>query len=620
MENQRGQKHVFRTWAGSAIAILIGIAVFVPSIAMGLELYRGDFLDVSLDNTVSYGLQWRVQDRDPGIVGIANGGEAYSVNYDDGNLNYDRGLVSNALKITSELDIKAQQFGAFVRGTAFYDFEVMHGDTERTELSDDAEDAVGRSVDLLDAYIWMEHTFGTIPVQVRVGEQVVSWGESTFITGSINTINPIDVSKIRVPGAELKEALIPEGMVWASVGLTSNITLEGLYLYDWEETKVDEPGTYFSSADFVGDGGFKLLTGYGRVADGGNASVADTFLSAPRDPSEEADDQGQFGAAIRTIVPALNDAEFGFYYLRYHARLPTLSVRTGTATGLANAASGAAAVYAQAGVAPGTVAAVDSSAQAVALDAYLKSGGYYTEYVEDLNLYGVSFSTELFGLGWQGEISYRPDAPLQIDDAELLLHILGPINANMGNLSQLGAATELDKQVKGYIERDMFQTQTTLSKILNPSFLGNDSGVIMGEVGWVHVENMPDKDELRLEGSGTFTPGNATAAAGSSVPVAEDEYFADADSWGYRLMCQLNYYNVVGPVSLSPRLAWAHDVEGNSPYGGPFLNDRKALTVGLGAEYLSWNADVSYTRYFGNEDHNLIHDRDFIGFNIKYSF
>ena len=152
----------------------------------------------------------------------------------------------------------------------------------------------------------------------------------------------------------------------------------------------------------------------------------------------------------------------------------------------------------------------------------------------------------------------------------------------MGGLSQLGAATELDSQVKGYIERDMFQAQTTLSKILNPGFLRNDSGVILGEIGWVHVENMPDKDELRMEGSGTFTPGNATAAAGSNVPVAEDEYFADADSWGYRLMGKLNYYNAIGPVSLSPRLAWAHDVEGNSPYGGPFLNGRKALTLGVG--------------------------------------
>lgn len=610
---------MFRVCVVPAVVVLC-IIMLIPSVSPGFQLYRENDWDIRLDTTVSWGLQWRVQERDLGIVGIANGGEAYSVNYDDGNLNYNKGLVSNAVKITPELDIKRRNFGAFVRATAFYDFEVMDGSTERTELSDAAKDAVGRSVDLLDAYVWAGHTIGSMPVQVRVGEQVVSWGESTFIGNSINVINPIDVSKIRVPGAELKEALVPEGMVRLSVGLTPDIGFEGLYIYDWEETKIDEPGTFFSAADFVGDGGNKLLLGYGRVPDQGNRPASETFLAASRDPSLEPDSQGQFGAALRTMVPALNDAELGFYYLRHHARLPVLSVRTGTDTGLANAAAGAGAVYAGAGVGPGVNPAVDAAAQAVALDAYIKSAGYYTEYVEDLDLFGVSFSTTLFGWGWQGEVSYRPDAPIQIDDAELLLHILGPLNPALGSLSQLGPATATNQQVKGYIERDMYQVQTTFSKILSPGLLGYDSGVLVGEIAWLHVHNMPSKDELRMEGPGTFTPGNPIAAAASRVPVEEARYFADADSWGYRLLAKVDYFNAIGAVTLSPRVAWAHDVSGNSPFGGPFLEDRKALTVGLGAELRSWSADLSYTNYMGNTKHNLIHDRDFIGFNIKYSF
>jgi hypothetical protein len=605
---------------GLGAMLLVGILMAMPADSPAFMLYRNSQLEVNLDSTLSWGMLYRQEKRDEGIIGIANGGKAYSVNYDDGNLNYDRGVVSNAVKLTSELNVRADDYGAFFRGTAFYDYENMERDRARTPLSDHAEDAVGANVDLLDAYVWRNVDLGSIPLQVRVGEQVVSWGESTFIPGSINSINSIDVSKIRIPGAELKEALVPEGMIWASMDVTPNTCLEALYLYDWEETKVDEPGTYFSAGDFVGDGGYKLLLGYGKVPDQGDKPVADTFLAASRDPDKQADNQGQFGMAIRTLVPALNDSELGFYYLRYHSRLPVLSVRTGTATGLSNAAAGAGAVYAQAGVAPGTVASVDAAAQAVALDAYIKSGGYYTEYVEDIDLYGLSFSTELFGLGWQGEISYRPDAPIQIDDAELLLHILGPLNPAMGSLSQLGPATELNQQIPGYIERDMTQVQTTVTKILNPGFLGHDSGVILGEIGWVHVSGMPDKDKLRMEGAGTFTPGNPVAAAASNVPVAEARHFADADSWGYRLLAKLDYYNAIGTVNLSPRIAWAHDVSGNSPFGGPFLEDRQALTLGLTAEYLSWSADLSYTRFMGNEDHNLIHDRDFIGLSIKYAF
>jgi len=42
---------------------------------------------------------------------------------------------------------------------------------------------------------------------------VVSWGESTFIQGGMNVINPVDVSKLRVAGAELKEAFNGVNMI-----------------------------------------------------------------------------------------------------------------------------------------------------------------------------------------------------------------------------------------------------------------------------------------------------------------------------------------------------------------------------------------------------------------------
>jgi len=614
MENRSQWTRGFHTFTAPVIAILLCITVLMPSDSSGFELYSENDLDISLDSTLSYGLQYRVQDRDKGIVGISNGGEAYSVNYDDGNLNYDKGIVSNAIKITSELDVKWRQFGAFVRGSAFYDFEVMDGSTERTALSDKAEDAIGKSAEFLDAYIWAEHEIGTMPVQVRLGEQVVSWGESTFIMGGINTINPIDVSKIRVPGAELKEALVPEGLVWGSIGLTENVNLEGLYLYDWEETKIDEPGTYFSKADFVGENiaASKLMLGYGRVPDQGDLPVDETFLAAGRDLSIEPSDSGQFGVAMRAVVPALNETDFGFYYLRYHARLPILTVRSGTDEGLANAAAAAGAVIGAGGSA--------AQAGAVATDAYIKSAGYYTEYVEDLDLYGVSFSTELFGIGWQGEISYRPVAPFQIDDAELLLHILGPLNPALGAFCQLAASTETNKQIQGYIERDLYQVQSTFTFMLNPGALGYNSGVILAEIGWQHVDNLPDKDELRAEVSPTYTPGDPVSAAAFNVPVTDSDDFADADSWGYRLLCKVDYNNLIGAVTVSPRVAWAHDVQGNSIFGGPFLEGRQALTLGTGFSYLSWSADLSYTNYMGNKNQNLIHDRDFIGFNIKYAF
>ena len=604
--------------------------------AQALTIYKGDDVRVQLDSTISYGLKWRVQDRDEDIIGKTNGGTKASVNYDDGNLNYDQGLIGNAVKITSDLDIDAKRFGFFVRASGFYDYENKDQSRERTQLTDDAEDAVGADIDLLDYYVWFNHEIAGAPFQIRIGDQVVSWGESTFIQNSINTINSVDVSKLRVPGAELKEALTPEGMIWATVSPSENTTIEGFYEYDWEEIKLDPMGTYFSGADFVGEGAYKLMLGFGLVDDQGNTSADNTFYAVPRGANDEAKSSGQYGMALRYYSEAANNTEFSLYAMNYHARTPILQTITGSAETLGNAATAGAtagaaaagAVYAAAGVAPGADAAVDAAAASAgatagafaATDTYIKGSPYRTHYEENLQLFGIGFNTEVAGIGWQGEISYRPDAPLQIDDLELLQTYLSPLNATLGALSQLGSVGP-DTLIEGFIERDIVQLQTTMSYLLPPiSMLGSDGGAIVGEIGWEHIRDMPNKDVLRLEGPMTSTPGGDTSAAAFGQEPEGASHFADQNSWGYRILLKLDYFNVIGPVGLSPRIAWAHDVSGISPSGGPFLEDRKAITLGLKMNYLAWAADVSYTNYFGAGAYNAINDRDFIGLSLKYSF
>ncbi|MEA3332962.1 MAG: DUF1302 domain-containing protein [Pseudomonadota bacterium] len=635
-QDQLKGKTMQKFMIGCLIMMFAGALWFTPQ-AQAFEVYESDDVRIQLDSTLSYGLMWRVQNRDDDIIGLANGGNKHSCNYDDGNLNYDTGLISNALKITSELDVDAGWWGAFVRATAFYDYENETGERDRTDLSSDARDAVGSNFDLLDCYLWISHEVAGMPFQVRLGDQVVSWGESTFIQNSINSINSVDVSKFRVPGAELKEGLTPEGMIWATISPTENFSIEAFYEYDWEETKLDSPGTYFSGADFVGDGAYKLMLGFGAVPDMGDASVADTFMGVPRGKTEDADSQGQYGVALRYYSEALNSTEFSFYAMNYHNHIFNMHVQTGDLAALQQAGAKAAAagkaaagaVYAAAGVAPGTNPAVDAKAaavaaatgKAVAVDSYAKSSTYFTAYEEDLDLYGVAFNTEIAGIGWQGEISYRPDAPLQIDDLELLQAFLSPLNPTYGQTGQLGQMAPGDL-IKGFIEKDIIQVQSTLSYLLPPiSWLGSNGGVLIGEVGWEHVCSMPSKDKLRLEGPATSTPGGAAGAAALNQPQEDSRHFADGDSWGYRILAKLDYFNVIGPIGFTPRVAWSHDVSGISPLGGPFLERRKAITFGLTANYLSsWTADLSYTNYFGAGAYNTVNDRDFIGFNVKYSF
>ncbi|MCY4430482.1 MAG: DUF1302 domain-containing protein [Rhodospirillales bacterium] len=319
--------------------------------------YRG-----SLDTTVSHGLTIRVEERDGTLANDVNG--------NDGELNYDRGIVSNVSKFTSDLDVRTGDFGAFVRATGFLDFENQSGDRERTPLSDAAKERVGSDVELLDAYVTAAFYAGDMPIDVRLGRHVLNWGESTFIPNGINAVNPFDVSKLRRPGSELREALLPVGAASVAVAPTDTLSVEAFYQFDWEETRIDPVGSYFSSTDYAGPGAEKAVItslmegllpddpqlhdlgyGFGPLTALINADLAaytvqhpqlgvvplpqrpqpafdETFASVLRGPDRAPDDSGQWGMAVRYLAEELNDTEFGLYLINYHSRLPTVGAQT----------------------------------------------------------------------------------------------------------------------------------------------------------------------------------------------------------------------------------------------------------------------------------------------------
>ncbi len=357
-----------------------------PFQAGGFQFEKGEITG-SFDTTLSYGALWRVQKRDHMLIGRANGGGGYSVNGDDGNLNYEKGLISNTVMATHELDVNYRNFGIFVRGTYFFDFYNMG----KGELNSVAKDRVGKEFDLLDAFASASFEPAGKALDIRVGNQVVSWGESTFIANSINTINPVDLTKLRVPGAELREALMPVPMVWSTLEINENLSIEGFYQLIYRETEIDPIGTYFSTNDFVSPGANHVVAaGFGAL----NCSTPG--ICVPRANDKEARDSGQFGLALRYLSPALNNTEFALYHIRYYSRVPVVSVIAATRPGI-----------------PATMK-------------------YFAEYPEDIKLYGASFNTALgnSGISLQGEYSYRQDMPLQIDDKEIFQALLIPASAN----------------------------------------------------------------------------------------------------------------------------------------------------------------------------------------------
>ena len=83
-----------------------------------------------------------------------------------------------------------------------------------------------------------------------------------------------------------------------------------------------------------------------------------------------------------------------------------------------------------------------------------------------------------------------------------------------------------------------------------------------------------------------------------------------------------DYNNAIGPVTISPRLGWRHDVSGTTPGpGGSFVDGRKQLTLGLAFNYLNeWIFDFAWTTYMGAGSYNTLTDRDFFAASVRYSF
>ncbi len=146
--------------------------------------------------------------------------------------------------------------------------------------------------------------------------------------------------------------------------------------------------------------------------------------------------------------------------------------------------------------------------------------------------------------------------------------------------------------------------------------------MFLAEAGFTRVQSMEKRSKLRYEAPGTWTSANPVFTAAGLQPATQEGGFADAFSWGYRLLARASYNNAIGPVNLSPQVAFSHDVNGTAPTPiANYVEDRKTVTLSLKASYLnSWQASLSYTNYFSGGSANLLGDRDFLALTANYSF
>ncbi len=584
--------------------------------------FRVGSVDGLLDLTASYGLGVRVDDADKKLVAIANGGKRSSANQDDGTLNYNEGVFSNALRFNADLTLVWRQFGAYIRGFAFYDYENQEDDRARTSLSDDGKDIVGKDADLLDHYISMQDTAGGIPLVFRLGDQVVNWGESNFIRDGVDIINPLDLSALNEPATPARDVLTPQGMLWGAANLTRSVAVEAYYQYEWKRVRLPPVGSYFSANDLLGGDGLNVaMLGAGRFSDLGtdlDAAFAlpsgtlgfdpDFFKLPGNGGTDTPGDHGQFGFTLTSFLPGSNATKISVHLVRYHSRLPLVNGLTASQeavdqTTQADVDAQAATLvpaYLSTGLTPAEAAdAALGTAEALTTSQYANQAGYQVAYPEDITMVGLSFNTATLKRGMlvSGEVSHHRNYPFQISLNELFSAVLSPIqfSSSDSSLGTFGA----DQRIKGFVRLDRTQATVGLTQLFGPRF-GAAQTAAGADIAWVHVHDMPGRNELPLQA--VETP--------------------SADSWGYRFSGSLTYQGILGGITLVPRFLFTHDLHGTTPAPvGTFVEERKSFTAGLGLNYINrWTGNLSYTNFFGAGDRNLLNDRDLLRLRISYTF
>lgn len=296
--------------------------------------FQGDTVSGNFDSTISAGVGVRASNSDcSNVIGSFAGSstptppsgagapagcaDVLSQFNDQGNLNYDKhDRFTTYLKGTHELFLKLPEDFKFLgRVNWLRDFSATHttgvlsGLGNTSSFPDQSRDQLRQKIRLLDFWVSKDFSIGEERARVRIGNQVLNWGESLFLSGGLNQTNAMDIMRLSQPGTQLKEAVLPAPMVDFTSELGHGLSFETYVQHGWNKNYFPPVGSYWSTA---------------TVGDGAAAFGVPT--------TEEPKKSGQYGLALRYQMPDA-PVNLGFYMMNYHDKSPVLSTSMTTATG-----------------------------------------------------------------------------------------------------------------------------------------------------------------------------------------------------------------------------------------------------------------------------------------------
>lgn len=600
------KKALWSGWLGSASVVLgLMFSPLVRAISFTEAGVEGSFI-----TTFTFGGGIRLKDPSCSIVGDRAGACGSAANQgqwsaaDDGNLNYHKGdFFSLYLKGTHELLLKfPDQWKFLARGSYLYDFKAS--DTRRSALSPGAKDEVVRDRRLLDLWVSKDFEIGPQSARIRVGDQVVNWGESLFATGGINVTNSLDVQRLSVPGTQPKEVVLPAPMISFASGIVSGLRGEAYYQSRWNPNRLAPVGSYFSYVDFYGAGyrqpvsfdvnNFNLtgpdaytVTGQRSLTpDQAYTALLASGVSFPANvlKDREPKNNGQYGVSLH-YRPKGTSFDVGAYYINYHDKYPVLNLING-------------------------------------------GGSYQWQFLENRKLFGLSTNFPLgnWAIGW--ELSYRPHDAVSLSAC-----------FNSGGAIDFNTTLATSVNCPQYVDKEKYQMLFTALLQLNPSdhkvvldFLHAQTGFLSLEPVWikypgispnkritrvidgVKVDQLPAAGYLiYLDRTNPVTPVTGGGGTANSFGVIGDF------NWTYD-------GSVIKGWQMTPGVTGFWAVSGDTPnFAANYLSGAKSANayVLFNQNPLVWQAGINYTKFFGGKDdpaRQIYKDRDLFGFFVAYNF
>ncbi len=496
-------------------------------------------LKVRLDLTPKYSAGYRLKNPSPLLTQPDQANDPGVVNEDDGDHNFNRGLISSRFDLLGELDVTAKHFGARLSGVAWRDsmylrsndYTVPPGGTSTSNnFSDQASNEFlpatrrqhGRGSELLDAFAHVKGELGDMSGTLRLGKHTLQWGESLFFgqNGIANAQGPVDVAKIvSVPDWQFKEVLLPVEQVSGSLQVAEGVSLGAYYQFKWRPSKIPGVGSYFSNQDYIGAA---------RVY----AGPAVLNYEPSRDLKPK--DSGQGGLQLRW-TPENSDYEFGFYAANYHEHAPS----------------------------------------ALVFD--FATNTTYVQYAEDVHTIGASVTSSIDQLNWAVEGSVRWNAPLTSDPAVLGA---GPI---------LTCGTNDDNPC--YAVGRTAHLQMSGVYLLQQGTFWN-GGALVGELAWNRRLKIT-RDIFALG------PGGSNVGLGGLDPHTTKDAFALRFIFEPQYFQVMPGLDMSVPIAVGYNFGGRSSAVSNFAGGSADAGD---YSLGLKVKYRNaWNAALTYKNYFGKE-------------------